>query len=88
MCKTCKHTAVSAFDFGALIISPAWKGREADYLMMTFSSIKASVRVEKIFTSEMITRSFYKEIVLIKKCDLLQAQRISDASGRYVDAIG
>ncbi|AWF35883.1 hypothetical protein CSC17_1869 [Klebsiella oxytoca] len=56
--------------------------------MMTFSSIKASVRVEKIFTSEMITRSFYKEIVLIKKCDLLQAQRISDASGRYVDAIG
>ncbi|ERK13645.1 hypothetical protein L581_2755 [Serratia fonticola AU-AP2C] len=43
MCKTCKHPAVSAFDFGALIISPAWKGRAADYRMITFSSIKASV---------------------------------------------
>lgn len=34
--------------------------------MMTFSSIKASVRVEKVFISEMITRSFYMEIVIVK----------------------
>ncbi|MFT0662899.1 hypothetical protein RVM25_02920, partial [Enterobacter hormaechei subsp. xiangfangensis] len=42
MGKTCKHTAVSAYGFSALIISPAWNGREADYRMITFSSIKAS----------------------------------------------
>ena len=44
--------------------------------MMTFSSIKASVRVEKVFTSGMITRSFYMEIVIIKSvicCESVRA---------------
>lgn len=47
MCKTCKHAAVSAFYFGALIISPARPGRKADYQMMTISSIEASVWGER-----------------------------------------
>jgi len=49
MSKTCKHPTVSAFDFSALITSPALSGRQTDYLMITFSSIKASVRVERDF---------------------------------------
>jgi hypothetical protein len=56
--------------------------------MMTFSSIKASVRVEKVFTSEMITRSFYMEIFIVKKCDLRRVRTLSDTYGRHVDAIG
>jgi hypothetical protein len=54
MSKTCGHLLVSTFDLRALIIRPTLEGQLTDYLMITISSINASMRVESSFTAQFL----------------------------------